>query len=59
VPEVGERICYSSLTDGYQPVADFPRREDTPWTHGGPPTGYEPAPPDDDDATDGAGEEWS
>jgi hypothetical protein len=53
VPEVGERICYSSLTDGYQPVADFPRREDTPWTHGGPPAGYEPA------ALEDAAEEWS
>ncbi len=54
VPELGERICYSSLTDGYQPVADFPRREDTPWTHGGPPAGYEPVAVDD-----AAAEEWS
>ncbi|HEY2672308.1 MAG TPA: hypothetical protein VGJ07_18305 [Rugosimonospora sp.] len=54
VPEIGERICYSSVTDGYQPVVDFPKREDTPWTHGGPPAGYEPAPVDED-----ASEEWS
>ncbi|GIH18876.1 hypothetical protein Raf01_70480 [Rugosimonospora africana] len=66
VPEVGERICYSSLTDGYQPVADFPRREDTPWTHGGPPAGYDPAPVGDaadaaatDTVAADAAEEWS
>jgi hypothetical protein len=52
VPEVGEPICYSSITDGYQPLAAFPVREDTPWTHGGPPVDYTPT---DDDAH----EEWS
>ncbi|WP_329107716.1 hypothetical protein OG792_04850 [Micromonospora sp. NBC_01699] len=38
VPEVGERLCYTTLTDGYVPPGAFPSREDTPWTHGGPPT---------------------
>jgi hypothetical protein len=52
VPEIGEQICYSSVTDGYQPLASFPAREDTPWTHGGPPVEYVPT---DEDAH----EEWS
>ena len=52
MPAVGEQLRYSSVTDGYQPVAAFPAREDTPWTHGGPPPVYEPS---DDDAH----EEWS
>jgi hypothetical protein len=38
VPEVGERLCYTTLTDGYVPPGAFPSREETPWTHGGPPT---------------------
>ncbi|RKR90418.1 hypothetical protein BDK92_4790 [Micromonospora pisi] len=37
VPEVGERLCYTTLTDGYVPPGAFPTREETPWTHGGPP----------------------
>ncbi|MEV4754704.1 hypothetical protein AB0J86_06270 [Micromonospora sp. NPDC049559] len=37
VPEVGERLCYTTLTDGYAPPGSFPSREETPWTHGGPP----------------------
>jgi hypothetical protein len=52
VPSVGEHICYTTLTDGYQPSARFPSREDTPWTHGGPPADYVP---NDEDAH----EEWS
>jgi hypothetical protein len=52
VPEVGERLCYTTLTDSYQLRGSFPAREDTPWTHGGPPPEYVP---DADDAT----EEWS
>jgi hypothetical protein len=38
VAEVGERLCYTTLTDGYVPPGTFPSRDDTPWTHGGPPT---------------------
>lgn len=52
VPDVGERICYTSLVDSYQPPGRFPAREDTPWTHGGPPPDFVPA---DEDAT----EDWS
>ena len=52
VPEPGERVCYTTLTDSYQPVSSFPDREHTPWTHGGPPPEYVPA---DEDAT----EAWS
>ncbi|WP_280366722.1 hypothetical protein [Nocardia wallacei] len=52
VPEVGDRVCYSTLTDTYQPRGSFPARENTPWTHGGPP---EPAAATADDAN----EEWS
>jgi hypothetical protein len=38
--------------DSYQPVTTFPPREETPWTHGGPPVEYQPT---DEDAH----EEWS
>ncbi|MFK3980920.1 hypothetical protein ACI2K4_11145 [Micromonospora sp. NPDC050397] len=37
VPEIGERLCYTTLTDSYVPPGTFPTREETPWTHGGPP----------------------
>jgi len=52
VPEIGEWLCYSSLADGYQPIAEFPAADETPWTHGGPPVPYVPA---DEDAV----EAWS
>jgi len=52
VPEPGEWLCYTSLADSYQPRGQFPAREDTPWTHGGPPPEYVPA---DEDAA----EAWS
>jgi len=52
VPEVGEWLCYSSLTADYQRPWEFPPAEETPWTHGGPPQPYVPA---DEDAV----EEWS
>ncbi|GAB3063542.1 hypothetical protein [Micromonospora schwarzwaldensis] len=41
VPEVGERICLTSLSDGYLPGGAFPTPEETPWTHGGPPEHHE------------------
>ncbi|WP_406107405.1 hypothetical protein [Micromonospora globbae] len=37
VPEVGERLCYTTLSDAYLPAGAFPAPEETPWTHGGPP----------------------
>jgi hypothetical protein len=52
VPEIGEWLCYSSLTVDYQRPWDLPPAEETPWTHGGPPPPYVPA---DEDAV----EEWS
>jgi hypothetical protein len=52
VPAVGERVCYTTLTDSYQVGGSFPAREDTPWTHGGPPPEYVPTHED-------AAEEWS
>ncbi|TDD67934.1 hypothetical protein [Actinomadura rubrisoli] len=52
VPRVGDRVCFTSLTEGSWGAAKFPDREDTPWTHGGPPEEYVP---NDEDAE----EEWS
>ncbi|MFF0576902.1 hypothetical protein [Streptosporangium saharense] len=52
VPEVGERVTYTSLTDDFQSSAALPDPELTPWTHGGPPQEYVPS---DEDAQ----EEWS
>ncbi|MDP9870034.1 MULTISPECIES: hypothetical protein [Streptosporangium] len=52
VPEPGERVSYTSLTDDFQTSAALPDPERTPWTHGGPPEEYVPS---DDDAQ----EEWS
>ncbi|MEV4114382.1 hypothetical protein [Nonomuraea sp. NPDC049695] len=52
VPEIGERVCYTSLTDDFQGSPALPDTEATPWTHGGPPQEYVP---DDEDAQ----EEWS
>jgi hypothetical protein len=52
VPEAGERVCYAALSESYQPPGSFPAREETPWTHGGPPPEYVPA---DEDAN----EVWS
>jgi hypothetical protein len=52
IPEFGEELTYTSLSYDFQPPAKFPAREDTPWTHGGPPEEYVPT---DDDAR----EDWS
>jgi hypothetical protein len=46
VPEAGEVRCYTTLKLDFQPSPEFPRPEDTPWTHGGPPQEYVPT--DDD-----------
>lgn len=37
VPEVGERLAYTTLSDAFLPAGAFPAPEETPWTHGGPP----------------------
>jgi hypothetical protein len=52
VPALGEYVTYTSLRDDFQPAPKFPDREDTPWTHGGPPPEYVPT---DEDAQ----EDWS
>ncbi|XRQ16143.1 hypothetical protein ACN3XK_36330 [Actinomadura welshii] len=52
VPEVGDRVCFTSLTEGQFGAAKFPDREETPWTHGGPPEDYVPTHED-------AEEEWA
>ncbi|RAY16091.1 hypothetical protein DPM19_03930 [Actinomadura craniellae] len=53
VPEVGDRVCFTSLgTDSARGRPNFPEREQTPWTHGGPPAEYVPT---DEDAQ----EAWS
>ncbi|MEU5941876.1 hypothetical protein ABZ807_22430 [Micromonospora sp. NPDC047548] len=36
VPEVGERLCCTTLSDAFLPTGAFPTPEETPWTHGGP-----------------------
>jgi hypothetical protein len=37
VPEVGERLLLSTLSEAYRPAGSFPDPDETPWTHGGPP----------------------
>jgi hypothetical protein len=37
VPEVGERLLYTTLSEAYRPGGAFPEVDETPWTHGGPP----------------------
>ncbi len=49
VPDADDVLCYTTLKLDFQPPPDFPAREDTPWTHGGPPPEYVPA---DQDATE-------
>lgn len=52
VPSVGETVCYATFGLGFRKPPEFPAREQTPWTHGGPPPEYVPA-------SDDAREEWS
>ncbi|GII29363.1 hypothetical protein [Planotetraspora mira] len=52
VPEVGEIVCYAELDPSGGQRPRLPSGEDTPWTHGGPPTPYVPT---DEDAQ----EAWS
>ena len=51
-PGLGDEVTYTTLRDDFQPAPQFPSREETPWTHGGPPQEYVPT---DDDAQ----EPWS
>ncbi|WP_406087121.1 hypothetical protein [Kitasatospora purpeofusca] len=49
--EIGEAVTYTEL-DLDSVLAKLPAEEDTPWTHGGPPSPYEPTTAD-------AEEEWA
>ncbi|MEU8319746.1 hypothetical protein AB0C33_15390 [Nonomuraea sp. NPDC048881] len=51
VPELGEVRAYTATPEQWQPP-DFPSRDQTPWTHGGPPEPDQPG-PQADDLTDG------
>ena len=51
VPAAGEALTYTTLRDDFQSAPRFPDREQTPWTHGGPPPEYEP-PVNEDEAED-------
>lgn len=52
VPGLGDRVCFSIVTDQGFPEGAYPDPESTPWTHGGPPV--PPKPPTND-----AAEDWS
>ena len=52
MPAVGDEVTYTTLRDEFQRAPEFPERENTPWTHGGPPADYVPT---EDDAR----EDWS
>ena len=45
VPEVGERLLLTTLSEAYRPGGAFPDPDQTPWTHGGPPI-YDQAVPE-------------
>ncbi|MBL1079891.1 hypothetical protein JK358_36390 [Nocardia sp. 2] len=52
VPEAGVQVCFAGFGDDYQAPPKLPAREETPWTHGGPPPEWTPE-------TDEVREEWS
>jgi len=52
VPSTGESVCYAAFGTGFTTPSRFPPREQTPWTHGGPPPEYM-------SFDDEAGEAWS
>ena len=54
VPDVEDVLCYTTLKLEFQPPRGFPAREDTPWTHGGPPPEYVPAGEDAAEPWDGS-----
>ena len=57
VPGADDVVCYTTLTLDFQAPPAFPSREDTPWTHGGPPPEYVPTELDRTEAWDGA--DWA
>lgn len=50
VPDLGDRLCYTSVLPESVPAATLPPVEETPWTHGGPPQPYLPAEQDAQEA---------
>ena len=46
IPQLGETLCYSTLKVDSGQWPTFPTRDETPWTHGGPPAEYVPTPED-------------
>jgi hypothetical protein len=52
LPESGAFLVFTIAPDAYR-MPEFPSREQTPWTHGGPPADH----PDDSDEDTGEGEE--
>jgi hypothetical protein len=52
IPAIGDEVTYTTLRDEFQRAPEFPERENTPWTHGGPPADYVPTEED-------AREDWS
>ncbi|MFI6262119.1 hypothetical protein [Micromonospora sp. NPDC051006] len=60
VPEVGERLCYTTLSDAFMPAGAFPAPEETPWTHRDPPAPAAPGSASAPAAAEGdPGEEWA
>jgi hypothetical protein len=49
MPAVGDVVCYTTVIEEFQRPPEFPDRENTPWTHGGPPPEYAE---NDDDASE-------
>jgi hypothetical protein len=47
VPEVGDRVCFTTFAADFHRSPVLPPLEQTPWTHGGPPEAYVPG---DDEA---------
>ncbi|WP_067496555.1 hypothetical protein [Actinoplanes sp. TFC3] len=54
VPEVGERLLFTTLSEAYRPGGAFPEPDQTPWTHGGPPVSDSAA--DDEAGVNGSAE---
>jgi hypothetical protein len=44
VPEAGERLLFTTLSEAFRPGGSFPDPDETPWTHGGPPVYEQPLP---------------
>jgi hypothetical protein len=57
VPQQDDTLCYTTLKLDFQLSPEFPKPEDTPWTHGGPPREYVPSDDDSREAWDG--ESWA